>query len=98
MFKLMMHSRPFMKFDVENPEHRLYYKTFEETGAWKHCPYQWIIEDDAVDVPSYCRTKMNEFYWKNDRAVQKIIAGRVPERLQKKKFKPAEPMHLRAVG
>jgi hypothetical protein len=95
MFKLMMFSRPFMKFDVENPVHRLYFKTFEETGAWKHCPYQWIIEDDALDVPSYCRAKMNEFYWKGDRAVQKLIAGQAPQRQPKKAEKPIQ---LRAVG
>lgn len=95
MFKLMMFSRPYMKFDVENPEHRLYYKTFEATGSWKHCPYQWIIEDDALSVPQYCQHKLNEFYWNNDKAVQKLIAGQKPERTQKKSSKP---MSLRAVG
>ena len=93
MFKLMMFSRPYMKFDVTNPQHRLYYKIFEETGAWKHCPYQWIIEDDAVSVPHYCQQKLNEWYWNNDRAVQRLINSDKPT------SKKARSMQLlRAVG
>jgi hypothetical protein len=84
-----------MKFDVENPVHRLYYKTFEDTGSWKHCPYQWIIEDDALSVPHYCQQKLNEWYWNNDRAVQKLIAG---QQVQRQPKRASKPMALRAVG
>jgi hypothetical protein len=72
-FKLMMFCRPFEKFDVENPQHRFYFKQFEEKHSWAHCPFQWIIEDDTLTVPDYIKGQLTEYYYRHDTALQELI-------------------------
>ena len=59
-------QRPLVEFDPENIEHRRYYKKFLQTNAWRHCPYQWQIDDYSVDVVHYINKKLIEYYIKND--------------------------------
>jgi hypothetical protein len=58
----VQHNRPYAVFDAKNAEHRdLYYK-FLHSASWKHCPYQWLIDDDSADVVYYIQKKLIDYY------------------------------------
>jgi hypothetical protein len=64
-------QRPYIEFDPTNPDHRLNYKKFLETRAWKHCQYQWLIDDNSVDVVHFINKKLVEYYVSTDSALVK---------------------------
>jgi hypothetical protein len=59
---LHIHSRPFAVFDPTSTDHRRYYQQFLKTGSWQHSPYQWIIDDDCIDVVHHIDKKIVNFY------------------------------------
>lgn len=64
-------QRPFIEFDPSNPGHRLDYKKFLQTHAWKHCTHQWLIDDHSVDVVHFINKKLIEYYISADSALVK---------------------------
>ena len=46
----ILHQRPVQIFDPSNLEHRQLFYKFQTTQSWAHCPYQWAIDDDSLDV------------------------------------------------
>jgi len=55
-------QRPFVVFDPSNGEHRKNFYIFKKINSWANCPYQWIIDDDSIDVV-YCITrKLVDYY------------------------------------
>jgi hypothetical protein len=64
-------QRPIRIFDAANAEHRdLYYK-FTKTKSWKSCPYQWVIDDDSVDVVYNMSKKLLKYYTDSEFVVKK---------------------------
>jgi len=59
-------TRPFKTFDPSSAEHRELFYKFEKTWTWTHCPYQWDIDDDSLDVVHHIRKKLLDFYMKNE--------------------------------
>jgi len=90
MIKSFTAIRPAYIFDANNPEHRKLFYTFEKTMKWSHCPYQWVIDDDSVDVVHNIRKKMISYYMRAEFTVKKAkSAPKKPvlkmQDLQKKK-------------
>ena len=48
---LMTRTRPYVLFDVEDPEHRKLFAQYILTGRWNHCPYQFVADEPTqIDV------------------------------------------------
>jgi hypothetical protein len=62
MRSFILKSRPFVVFDANNQEHRSLYNKFLKTHSWKHCPYQWLIDDTSLDVVHNINSKMLKYY------------------------------------
>jgi hypothetical protein len=63
--------RPSCIFDANNAEHRKLFYTFEKTMKWAHCPYQWLIDDDSMDVVHHIRKKMLNYYMRAEFVAKK---------------------------
>jgi hypothetical protein len=59
---LLKSGRPFVCFDPANKDHRQYFYNFQKNNSWINCPYQWIIEDDSLDVVHYISNKLVGYY------------------------------------
>ena len=55
-------QRPIRIFDATDTEHRSLYHKFSATKSWKLCPYQWVIDDDSMDVVHNMSKKMLKYY------------------------------------
>ena len=64
-------QRPVQIFDAANAEHRDLYHKFTKTKSWKLCPYQWVIDDDSMDVVHNMSKKMLKYYTDQEFAVKK---------------------------
>jgi hypothetical protein len=62
MLKSLVHQRPVVIFDPSNREHRDLFYTFIRTVSWKHCPYQWAIDDDSLDIVHCINKKLLTYY------------------------------------
>jgi hypothetical protein len=58
----ILHQRPFAIFDPANKEHRDIFYKFQKTQSWKHCPYQWTIEDDSTNLVYFLNRKLLDYY------------------------------------
>ncbi len=59
---LLKSTRPFVCFDPADSDHRRYFYNFQKTNSWRGCPYQWIIEDESLDVVHYISKKLVDYY------------------------------------
>jgi len=64
-------QRPVRIFDAADAEHRSLYYKFSVTKTWKLCPYQWVIDDDSMDVVHNMSKKMLKYYTDLEFAVKK---------------------------
>jgi len=56
-------SRPWVKFDVSNRDHRRWYTEFLQNNAWGQCPVRFVIEDEGgANLLGLMQTRMIEFY------------------------------------
>jgi hypothetical protein len=58
-------------FDPANAEHRELFHKFLKTQSWAHCPYQWAIDDDSMDVVHCLSKKLMSFYLNSEFVVKK---------------------------
>jgi hypothetical protein len=58
----ILHTRPVKIFDPQQAEHRELFYKFLKTISWVHCPYQWAIDDDSLDVVHCINKKMLKYY------------------------------------
>jgi hypothetical protein len=58
----ILHQRPIKIFDPSLAEHRGLYHKFLKTMSWAHCPYQWAIDDDSLDIVHCINKKMLNYY------------------------------------
>jgi hypothetical protein len=58
----ILHQRPIKLFDSSLVEHRELYHKFLKTMSWAHCPYQWAIDDDSLDIVHCINKKMLNYY------------------------------------
>ena len=54
--------RPYITFDVKNPDHRKAYYNFHNKSTWKGCPYTFVLEEGYSTIPSMITAKMSDFY------------------------------------
>jgi hypothetical protein len=64
------YQRPAKIFDPSNPEHRQLFYKFQKSQSWAHCPYQWAIDDDSLDIV-HCMSKKLVAYYLNAEFVAK---------------------------
>lgn len=64
--RLEQFGRPKTLFDAKNKLHRGAYLDFLEHGNWRHCPVQFIIDDDSLCVVSCIQKKLLAYYLKKD--------------------------------
>jgi hypothetical protein len=61
--KLEYFSRPLVKFDPENKQHRRWYYEFLDYGGWGRCPVRFICpEDSGSDLTVMIRNQLIEYY------------------------------------
>ena len=49
---LDLHRRPVVKFNAEDPKHRMWVASFVQTGSWKGCPVQFIVQSATGEISS----------------------------------------------
>jgi hypothetical protein len=59
---LESHSRPVVRFDVYNQQHREIFDTFAHTGTWSTSPVRFALEGDYEDIVTMTRDRMLRFY------------------------------------
>jgi hypothetical protein len=65
--KLNLFERPYVVFDVKNKNHRKYFASFLSTGSWKHCPVQFLCDEEfSASLPAMMRDQMVEYYAKKE--------------------------------
>lgn len=79
--------RPHIMFDIENPVHRKAYFDFTQTGTWSACPYNFIVEDPYVDLPSMINTKMAKYYMNKEFTKTNRLSRKYSQENQVIKFK-----------
>jgi hypothetical protein len=62
MSLLTLRARPIVAFDVQNPDHRGYFREFNKRMTWGHCPVRFMAEDLNVDLVTYISRKMLAYY------------------------------------
>lgn len=67
----ILHQRPVAIFNPELLEHRELFYKFLKTMSWTHCPYQWAIDDDSLDVVHCINKKMIKYYMNAEFVVKK---------------------------
>ena len=65
------HQRPTKIFDPTDKEHRELFQKFLKTKSWVHCPYQWAIDDDSLDVVHCIGKKIMAYYLAGEFVVKK---------------------------
>ena len=71
MSVIEMNSRPKIRFDATNHQHRAYFQDFMKTGSWKNCPYQFFLEENQWNLVTMIQNKILNFYLNKDRKVNK---------------------------
>lgn len=73
---LYLRARPIVAFDVNNVEHRRYYRQFIETRSWGQCPVRFMVESLNTDLLSHINREMLDWYirceFKNAKPTHKI--------------------------
>lgn len=63
MSLLEFYSRPLVKFDAFNKEHRALYYQFVQKRTWGYSPYRFICPDDqGADLVTMMQRALNEYY------------------------------------
>jgi len=57
-----LYSRPLIRFDVKNKQHRQYYSQYLMDRCWKQCPVQFYIEPGYGDLVSMIESKLAWYY------------------------------------
>lgn len=81
----ILHTRPIKIFDPSLAEHRELYHKFMKTTSWSHCPYQWAIDDDSLDIVYCINKKMINYYMDAEFVVKK--PQKTTKKSQKNVFK-----------
>lgn len=56
-------SRPLVRFDPANKEHRTYYNEFRKYGGWGSCPVRFICIDEYSDnLLAQIQRQLLEYY------------------------------------
>ncbi len=66
MLKTFLISRPYAIFDANNELHRKAYFEYMSKGSWAECPYQFVLEEPYLDLPSCINYKMVEHYMRQE--------------------------------
>ena len=66
MLKSFLISRPYAIFDANNEQHRKAYFEYMSKGSWAECPYQFVLEEPYLDLPSCINYKMVEHYMQQE--------------------------------
>jgi hypothetical protein len=55
-------------FDVTNPDHRQYYRTYTQYRTWGRCPVRFEIpEDTGMDLISMVQKQLLDYYMSQDK-------------------------------
>jgi hypothetical protein len=56
-------TRPWVKFDVHNSDHRRWYAEFLQMKTWGHCPVRFVMEDEGgANLIGMIQSSMVEYY------------------------------------
>jgi hypothetical protein len=66
MLKTFLLNRPYAAFDVNNADHRRAYRIFLEKKSWTSCPYQFVLEEPALDLLSNINHQLVDYYTRNE--------------------------------
>jgi hypothetical protein len=62
MKTLVNYGRPYIAFDVTNPQHRQYFTDYTHTHSWAACPYRFELENGFTDVVSMIKSQVLDYY------------------------------------
>lgn len=63
MNRLDRFSRPLVKFDVKDPEHRKHYWLYLKNNSWGRCPYRfWFEGESSENLISVIERQMLTYY------------------------------------
>ena len=71
MLKSFLLARPYALFDAANAEHRSAYRSYLKTNSWADCPFQFVLEEPFLDLPSNINDKLVRYYMKTEFAKTK---------------------------
>lgn len=64
--RLVLFGRPKAIFDPTNKRDRTAYLDFLETGSWRNCPVNYIIDDDSISATYCIEKKLLAYYLRKE--------------------------------
>ena len=61
MSLLNLHSRPWVRFDVTQSQHRQWVAEFTRTKSWKTCPVRLAVDEDG-DTLAVIQRQLIKYY------------------------------------
>ena len=62
MSLLNLHSRPWVRFQVDDPQHRQWFAEWTKTMSWKNCPVRFAIDDEHGDTLAVIQRRLIQYY------------------------------------
>ena len=62
MSLLNLHGRPWVRFEVTNPQHRQWFAQFAKTLSWKNCPVIFAVDDEHGDTLQVIQRRLIKYY------------------------------------
>ena len=62
MSHLSLIGRPFVVFDPQKKQHRLWYFEFVKKATWGHCPVRFLVPDDQGDLITMIQRTLVKYY------------------------------------
>ncbi len=62
MSKLNYFGRPWVVFNANDAQHRLWYNQFQLNHSWGHCPVRFILADTSSNLITQIQRELVKFY------------------------------------
>ena len=69
MSTLSMYTRPQVKFDVTNPDHRKWLAEFTVSQSWRHCPVR-LVYPGAGNVIAMMQNQLLQYYIEKEMGIK----------------------------
>lgn len=62
MSRLQLFGRPWVVFDANNRDHRLWFADFNKNLSWSQCPVRFVVNDDHGDLITMIQRELIQYY------------------------------------
>jgi hypothetical protein len=62
MSRLSFIGRPWVAFDANEKQHRVWFNEFQKSGTWGRCPVRFIVSEDHGDLLTMIQRSLLKYY------------------------------------